>query len=172
MKDFITLAKERYSVRKFKDAVIEREKLSLILEAAKVAPTACNYQAVKIYVLESNEALERINSLSRCIFGAKTVLLVCYDTSKEWKSPFESDVHSGVEDASIVATHMMLEAYDLGIGSCWVNLFNTEKVKEAFELPENMKPVLLMPLGYVSEDAHPAHLHNEYPNWENMVEYK
>ena len=79
MNNFLNLAKERYSVRKFTDKPIEKDKLEKILEAAKVAPTAKNLQPVKIYVLQSEEALEKINSLTRCIFGAKTVFLIAYD---------------------------------------------------------------------------------------------
>lgn len=62
---FIELAKERYSVRKYKDQQIEQEKLDLILEAGNVAPTAVNYQPQKIYVLQSNEALTKAKSVSR-----------------------------------------------------------------------------------------------------------
>ena len=130
MNNFLDLAKERYSVRKFTDKPIEKDKLEKILEAAKVAPTAKNLQPVKIYVIQSEEALEKINSLTRCIFGAKTVFLIAYDKEKEWHNPLEEGVKSGQEDASIVATHMMMEAADLGIGTCWVNFFpNTETAK-------------------------------------------
>ena len=57
-----------------------------------------------------------INELSPCIYGAKTVLLLGYDNTLEWNSIFEEGVHSGVVDISIVATHMLLEAADLGVG--------------------------------------------------------
>ena len=171
MNSFYELAAERYSVRKYSDKPIEEEKLNKILEVANLAPTAHNNQPQKIYVLQSEEALAKINELSPCIFGAKTVFLIAYDTEKEWVNTMEEGIRAGVEDASIVATHMMLEAWELGIGSCWVNMFPNTQTAKAFGLPENIKPVLLLPMGYPREDAHPASLHTKYPEKDTMVEY-
>lgn len=145
---FIELAKARYSVRKFSDKAIEPEKLEQILEAGRIAPTAKNLHPEKIYVLQSKEAVEKISRLSRCIYGAPAVLLVCYDEDAAWHSSQREGYISGEMDASIVTTHMMLQAWELGIGSCWVGLFNDKEVSEAFALPANIKPVALMPLGY------------------------
>ena len=156
---FLDLAKERYSVRSFSSRPIEQEKLDRIIEAALIAPTAKNAQPWRIYVLKSEEALEKVNGLSRCIFGAPVVLLFAYSRSEEWKSPLEEGVHAGVEDASIVATHVMLEAWDEGIGSIWVNLFPNTETERAFGLPEDERSVLLMPLGYVADDAAPSPRH-------------
>lgn len=169
--DFMELAKDRYSVRKFSDKVIEREKLEQILTAANIAPTAHNYQPQKIYVIESEEALAKINELSPCIFGARTVLMVAYDAEKDWQNPMQEGIHAGEQDVAIVATHMMLEAWDLGVASCWVNLFPNDKTAEAFDLPENIRPILLMPIGYAAEGAHPSKLHTLYPEQDNMVQY-
>ncbi|MBO6262774.1 MAG: nitroreductase family protein [Clostridia bacterium] len=152
---FLELAKERFSVRKFTGKPIEKEKLDKILEAGNVAPTAVNYQPQKIYVLQSDEALEKINSLCKCIYGAKTVLMIAYDSNADWKNPKQGGIHSGEQDVSIVATHIMLEAWELGIGSCWVNLFANDELSRAFDLPDNEKVVLLMPLGYADENAKP-----------------
>ena len=85
--DFMKLAKERFSVRKFMDKPVEQEKLDVILEAGRVAPTAHNNQPQKIYVLQSEEALAKINGLCRCIFGAKTVLMITNDKNLEWQNP-------------------------------------------------------------------------------------
>ena len=169
MKDFLQLATDRYSVRKFNDTKVEQEKIDKILEAAKVAPTALNYQPQKIYVLESEEAIEKINSLSKCIYGAKTVFMIAYDDDRDWNNELEEGSHSGQQDASIVATHMMLEAWDLGVASCWVNMFPNTKTAEAFGLPENIKPVLLLPIGYAAEDAKPAPFHTNYREMDDMV---
>lgn len=81
--------------------------------------------------------------------------MVCADTERSWHSPFVAGYDSGEMDGSIVCTHMMLEAEDLGLGSCWVLLFDPKKVKEAFRLPENIKPLCLLPVGYPSEMAQP-----------------
>ena len=153
--EFMELAKERYSCRKFSDKPIEPEKLEKILEAGNIAPTAGNLQPQKIYVLQSEEAIAKVNSLSKCIYGAKTVLMFAYDSALDWKNPLEQGIHSGQQDVSIVATHIMLEACELGIASCWVNFFANSKLAEAFNLPENEKVVLLMPLGYADQNSKP-----------------
>lgn len=167
--DFLELAKERFAVRKFSDKKIEQEKLEKILEAGKVAPTAHNYQSQKIYVLQSKEALDKINHLSRCIFGAQTVLMVAYDDDRDWENDLEEGIHAGQQDASIVATHMMLEAWELGIGSCWVNMFPNTETGKAFGLPENIKPVLLMPIGYAADGAKPGPYHTAFRDMDDMV---
>ena len=159
--DFLELAKERYSVRKFTDRAIEPEKLEQILEAGNVAPTAVNFQPQRIYVLQSEEALAKANAVCSCIYGAKTVLLFAYDETEDWKNPKQADVHSGQQDVSIVATHVMLEAWNLGVGSCWVNLFPNAELEKTFHLPEHERAVLLMPLGYAEEGAAPSPRHGE-----------
>lgn len=153
---FSELAKNRYSVRKFTEQKLEQEKLDTILEVGNAAPTAANYQPQRIYVLRSKEALTKANALCPCIYGAGTVLLFTYDRKNDWNNPKQEGIHSGEQDVSIVATHIMLEAWDIGIASCWVNLFPNDELAKAFALPENEKPVLLMPLGYAAEDAKPV----------------
>ena len=152
---FIDLVKARYSVRKFSAKPIEDEKLDLILDAGRIAPTAKNQHPEKIFVLRSEEALAKINQCSPCMYGAPTVLLVCYDESVAWHNSRRPGYDSGEMDASIVTTHMMLQAAELGIGSCWVGVFDDKEVSAAFGLPENIKPAALMPMGYPAEDSSP-----------------
>ena len=167
--DFIDLAKARFSVRDYSDKPIEPEKLSLIIEAAKVAPTAANKQPQKIYVLKSKEAIEKVRGITRCAFNAPVVFMISYDTEREWKNPLEEGITSGVEDVSIVATHMMMEAWDLGIGSCWVNAFANSAAHEAFDLPETEKVILLMPMGYPSDKAEPRPQHTTFRELDDFV---
>ena len=170
--DFLELAKARYSVRKFDDRPIEQEKLDRILEAGNVAPTGCNYQPQRIYVVRSAEKIAKLNELCKCIFGAKTVLLFTYSTKEEWKNPLESGVHSGVQDVSIVATHVMLEAWDFGIGTCWVNYFANTKLERELGLPTEERAVLLMPIGYPAADSKPLeNMHSVYKKIEETVRY-
>lgn len=159
--NFTELAKSRYSVRKFEDRPVDRKTLDLILEVGNVAPTGCNYQPQRIYVIESEEKIKKINEISRCIFGAKTVLLFTYNTDEDWKNPLEKGVHSGVQDVSIVATHIMLSAWEHGVGSCWVNYFANSRLEKELNLPENEKAVLLMPMGYPAEDSTPLEMHGK-----------
>ena len=157
--EFEELIRERYSVRKFAAAPIEEEKLQKILEAGRIAPTGHNNQPQRVYVVKSPEALEKIRGLCVCAFNAPVVLMVAVNRNEEWKNDLEPGQTAGVQDAAIAATHMMLEAWNLGIGSCWVNWIPYTKVKEAFGLPEEEELILIMPIGYPAEGSHPAKLH-------------
>ena len=159
---FMELSKARYSVRSFQTTPVEKEKLDLILEAGRIAPTACNNQPQKIYVAKSEDARAKLASVCRCTFGAPVILVVCYDRTRDWKNKLMPGYESGETDAAIVCTHMMLQAADLGIGSCWVGYFNAQEVAEVLELPENLTVSALLPIGYAAEDAKPAPLHTEY----------
>lgn len=161
---FIELAKARYSVRSFKDTPVEEEKLAAILEAGRIAPTARNNQPQRIYVVKSNEMLAKMNEVSPCIYNAPLVLAVCYDEEAQARN-------FGEMDASIVCTHMMLEAWELGVGSCWVGRFDADKCAAALGLPPTERPVALLPLGYAAEGAQPAPQHTSRLAAEETVKY-
>jgi len=169
--DFLQLAKSRFSVRKFADRPIESEKLARVLEAAQIAPTAKNNQPWRVYVLRSEAALAKLAALTPCTFGAKTVLLFTYNLEEEWRNPLEEGIRAGVEDASIAATHAMLEAADLGLGTCWCNYFPNAQAEQALELPPDEKAVLFMPIGYPAEDAAPSSSHAATKPLEDLVRY-
>lgn len=168
---FSELAKERYSVRKYSDRPIEKEVLDQILEAGNVAPTAKNLQPQRIYVLQSEEAVAKVAALSRCTFGAKTILVFAYDTEEEWQNPLEAGIRSGVEDVSIVATHIMMEAWDLGVGTCWCNYFPNSELEKSLGLPANEKIVLFMPIGYPAQDSEPSANHAKCKEIGETVKY-
>ena len=169
--DFLELARARFSVRKFSDRPVEQEKLDRIIEAGRVAPTAKNFQPHRVFIMKSAEAMAKMNALSPCIYGAPMALLFCYDEEEAWHNPQTAGYDSGEMDATIVATHMMLAAWEQGIGSCWVGVFDHDAAAKAFDLPANIKPVSMMPLGYAAEDCVPAPRHTEYrPVEENFIE--
>lgn len=169
--EFIELAKSRYSVRSFSEKQIEDEKLNKILEAAKISPTAANKQPQKIYVLHSEHALRQINSVCQCIFGAPTVLLIVADKTQTWKNPFSENYNTADIDCSIVCTHLMLQAWELGIGSCWVGYFDLARVERAMELPENEKLVAILPIGYPAENSKPSPMHYFRKELNQTVKY-
>lgn len=167
--DFMDLAAGRYSVRHFSDTKVEKETVDRILEAGRLAPTAVNSQPQKIYVLSSDEAVATANRLSPCIYGAPQVFLVCYDDTRVCGRG-EGDNYGDI-DCTIVLTHMMLEAWNLGVGTCIVGMFNQTEAAEALNLPDNIHPVLLMPFGYPAEDAAPSAKHSEYRPIEETTEF-
>ena len=168
-KSFMDLARQRYAVREYAQTPVEQAKLDSILEAGRLAPTAKNVQPQHIYVLQSPEAIAKINELTRCAYHAPVVFLVCYDSDLAWTKDGES---SGNMDCSIVGTHMMLEATALGLGTCWVKWFDPAQVAAAFELPANHKPSFLMPCGYASENAKPSDHHFSRKPLSETVTYK
>ncbi len=157
--EFKEVIKNRYSCKKYNGVQIEQEKLDAILEAGRLAPTAKNLQEQHIYVLQSQEALSRIDGATPCRYGAPTVLVVAFDKNNVFTYP-GGKRDSGVEDASIVATHMILAAADEGVASCWVNFFDPEKLAQALGLPENEEVLMVMDLGYPAEGAGPLPNHD------------
>lgn len=155
--DILELMKKRYSVRTYLEKSVEEEKINKIIEAGIVAPTACNNQPFRIYVIKSKDGLEKIH---KCIFRHNyfpLAILVTYKEDEAWNREFD-DKSSGEVDASIVTTHMMLEASNLGLGSCWIMHFIPEAVKEEFKLEEEI-PCALLTIGYPKEDSVPSQMH-------------
>lgn len=166
--ELLELMKKRYSVRKYSDRAVEDEKLQKILEAGRLAPTAKNNQPQKIYVVKSEEAIRKIREINRCAYDAPVVLIVAIDKEKEWHSDMEEGISSGQQDASIVATHMMLMAANLGLGTVWVDWFDHKKTREEFAA-ENEEVIMIMPLGYPAEDSVPSANHESRKSLEEMV---
>ena len=156
--EYLELINERYSVRSFSDRKVEDEKIDIILKAGKIAPTARNLQPQKIYVLKSEEAVEKMSNITDYTFGASLVFLFCGDENIGWVNSFNNRQMT-MMDVSIVATQMMLAVTDIGLGSTWVCRFDTEEVKRQFELPSGIEPYLILPVGYISEEATPSENH-------------
>ena len=169
--DFLDLAQARYSVRKFQDKKVPKDIIEKILKAGMLAPTGCNNQPQRIIVVESDDGLARLKECTRCHFDAPLVFIISYNKDECWKRPYDGKL-SGDIDASIVTTHMMLGAANLGIGSCWVMHYRPEVLKEKFNLPNNLESTALLVMGYPAEDAKPAPGHkncrpeSELISWE------
>ena len=169
--DFLKLAKDRYSCKKYNpDKKVPQELLDKLLRAGQLAPTAKNSQPQHIYVMQSEDALQLVDSLTPCRYGAPVVLAVTYDQQQEFNYPGDK-YSSGAEDASIVATHMMLAAAAEGVDSCWLNFFDPDKAAEAMKLPENEKVVLLLDIGYAADGVRPTPMHEKTKSIEELVTY-
>ena len=166
--EFLELTKARYSCIKFLKKEVEIEKIKKILEAGKLAPTACNFQPQRILVITDSEKIEALKEATKFTFDAPVILLVCYDKNESWKRKQDGQ-DEGIIDASIVSTHMMLQITELGLGSTWVGSFNPSKAREILKVPENFKIVNLLPLGYPAEDALPSIKHEERKELQETV---
>ena len=168
--EFKEVVKNRYSCKKYNGVKVEQEKLEAILEAGRLAPTAKNLQEQHIYVVQTEEMLAKIDALTPCRYNAPTVLVVAFDKNNVFSYP-GGKRDSGVEDATIVATHMILAAEDEGVDSCWVNFFDPEKAAEVLGLPENEEVLMLMDLGYAAEGAGPLPNHESRKPLSETVTY-
>jgi nitroreductase len=167
--DFLELAKNRYSCRSFSNKPVEQEKLDLILEAGRVAPTACNIQPQRILVLQ-NEDLLKLSNCTKYGWNAPTVLIICYDKDVSFKRR-NDEMDFGYIDTSIVTTQMMLEISNLGLGTTWIGAFDSEKTRATYNIPSNYEIVAILPIGYPSENATPSTLHENREPIEKTVFY-
>ncbi|WP_303998042.1 nitroreductase family protein [Megamonas hypermegale] len=168
--DFTEVIKNRYSCKKFSDKQVNAQQLTEILEAGRVAPTAKNLQEQHIYVVQSEEMLAKIDKVTPCRYGAPTVLVVAFDKNNVFTYPGEKR-DSGIEDASIVATHLTLAAYNAGVDSCWINFFDPEVLKKELNLPENEEILMLLDLGFAAEGAKPLPNHFSRKELSETVTY-
>ncbi|MBQ9317220.1 MAG: nitroreductase family protein [Atopobiaceae bacterium] len=177
MADLMDISRMRHTVRSYAERPVEPEKLADVLEAGRWAPTAINAQPQRILVLDTPQNLAKVREF--CTFGwqkryvdlasetdtpehdrivlyygAPTVLLVCYDREACWRHPQTGET-SGETDATIVATHMMLEAASLGLGSAWISYFDHDKARELLGVPESWEMVCMLYLGYPADDEQP-----------------
>lgn len=147
--DLLTLARFRCSVRDYSERVPENEKLEYILEVARLAPSAVNYQPWRFLVVRSQEG--RLN-MQRCyerewFKTAPVYVLVCADHSEAWVRKSDGKNHGDI-DAAIAAEHICLAAVEQELGSCWVCNFDVQSCRSLFSLPETLDPVAIITLGY------------------------
>jgi nitroreductase len=145
--DFMQLAKERFSSRRYKQLVVEDKKLNFVLEAGRIAPSAVNYQPW-FFVVVRGENLENVRSCyhREWFRTAPMCIVICSDHSRSWKRADGKD-HADI-DAAIAADHITLAATSIGLATCWICNFDTQKLAEVLDLPDHIEPVVILPLGY------------------------
>lgn len=161
MTDFLTLARERYSCRAFTDQPVEAEKVDALIEAAIAAPTAVDRQPWRAWVVESPEAVERLAACTRFSFGARTFVVVGAVPDEAWVRKYDGRNFADV-DAAIVATHVMLAAHDLGLGTTWVGHFDAPALMEAFPAMAGHDLIAIFPLGYPADGPEGAPSGNHF----------
>jgi nitroreductase len=144
--DFLELAKQRCSIRSFKEMPIEKDKLDRILEAGRVAPSACNKQPQRIIVVQNLNGIKKVQKAYKT-FGSPCILIICRDERDALVREFDNKC-SGDLDIGIVTDHMMLAAREIGIGSVMVGLFDPGIIRKEFNIPEYIQPTALLILGY------------------------
>ncbi|MBP3855155.1 MAG: nitroreductase family protein [Ruminiclostridium sp.] len=158
MKDFLELAKARYSVRGFDGRDIPEEDIDKIIEAGLAAPTGVNNQPFRIWVFRSEEAREKLLSCTRMKFiePAKVIFAVGAKPEEAWTRPFDEKNIADI-DAAIVITHMMLEIHDLGYGSTWIGHFDVNALAGLYPETKEYSMVGLLPVSGIAMEPSERH---------------
>ncbi len=150
--DCLEVIRNRFSVRRYTDAPVEQEKLDAILEAARLAPTACNLQPYKVVVIRTTDHLETLKEIyPRSFFTAAPYVLGVYANPSDAWSRMDSKNYADV-DATIVMDHMILAAASLGLGTCWIGAFDPQKARDFAGLGSDWEPLAFTPVGYPDKE--------------------
>ncbi len=164
------LIKSRHSVRRYEEKEVGQEKIDVLLEAGRVAPTAANRQPCRYFVLKGAEECAILEG-SCNYFKAPLVMVICADKKTVWTRKYD-DANTADTDASIITTHIMLQAQELGLGSCWIAYFDPDKLRSALNLPDNLIPVSILALGYPADKPKsPDRFNTDRKKIEEMVYY-
>ncbi len=153
---FVDLISSRGSIRDYKPDPVEPEKLNLLFEAVRLAPSAANRQPYKLYLIATEgrkDELRRVYN-SDWFVQPPYVVGLCLINDLAWKRSGDERSY-GMVDAAIAFDHLILMATELGLGTCWLAAFDPDAAREVMRLPDNLTPVLFSPLGYPAADPMP-----------------
>jgi nitroreductase len=153
MTSFIELAKKRYSSRKYLHKPVEEEKLLLVLEAARIAPSAANKQPWIFYIVRNETKRKLISEAYHrdWLKSAPVIIVACADHDNAWIRSDNKD-HGDI-DLAIAIDHMTLQASELGLSTCWICNFDPKKCREILKLSEHVEPIAILPLAYPADSA-------------------
>lgn len=140
--------RKRYSVRSYLDKQVEEGKLNLILEAARLAPSAKNKQEWRFIVVKDKPTRQKlmIAAKNQSFVGEAPVVIVCCGIDTEYKMTCGQLAYP--IDIAIAIDHMTLKATEEGLGTCWVGAFFEDQVKKILDIPNEARVVDLLALGY------------------------
>ena len=151
--DVMDAIKTRKSVRAYLDRPVEDEKLNAVLEAARLAPSASNRQEWRFVIVREPKTRIKLAAAAggqMFVEEAPVLIVACAETDGH---VMRCGQLCYPIDVAIALDHMSLAAVELGLGSCWIGLFDEKKVKEILHIPDEIRVVELMPLGYPSDPA-------------------
>ena len=153
--EFLDLVKKRYSVRSYKSEEIEDEKLKLVLEAARLAPTAVNRQPFQLLVIKTQGRKEELSRIypAKWFVEAPIIICACALPDDGWTRR-DGKKYSEV-DTTIAMDHLILAATSLGLGTCWIGAFDSEAAHEVLDIPDEAVPLVFTPLGYPGVEPGP-----------------
>jgi nitroreductase len=149
--DVFEAIRRRRSIRAYKNTEIEEGKLQKVLEAARLAPSAGNRQEWKFVAVRDPERRAKLAEMTygqRWVAEAPAIIVAC---ATEGKSVMMCGQATHTVDVSIACTMMVLEAWEQGLGTCWLGAFNEGEVKKFLDVPDHMRVVAMIPMGYPNE---------------------
>ncbi len=151
--EFDKLIQTRFSTRSFTDQHVEKATLIKLLEAARLAPSAVNYQPWHFIVIRDEANLDDFQEVYQREWfrQAQVCIVICADHSQSWKRKSDDKDFAEV-DVAIAIDHLVLKATDLGLGTCWVCNFDVLLVRKKLNLPDHVEPIALIPLGYTKAE--------------------
>jgi nitroreductase len=146
---FKELAAQRYSLRNYSSKPVEEEKIISVIDAARLAPSAVNFQPWKMIVVTDSEIMKKLHeTYHRDWFKTAPVCIVVIgDHDLGWKRQIDGKDFTDI-DVAIALDHLMLAAAEEGLGTCCICNFIPEKISDIFSLPANLEPIALIPIGY------------------------
>ncbi len=149
--DVFTAIKERCSVRAYKDTDVEEDKLRKVLEAARLSPSASNRQDWKFIVIRNLDTKRKLAkaAFDQSFIGEAPVVIVACGTEPKTVMGCGQPTHT--VDVSIACAFMLLQAYELGLGTCWIGAFDENEVKKILNIPKQVRVVAITPFGYPDE---------------------
>jgi len=149
--DVLSAIQGRRSIRQYSSQPIEDIKLNKVLEAARLSPSASNRQSWKFVIVKDNETRANLAEAAggQLFVGQAPVILVACGTDPD--SIMMCGQHRYTVDLSIATAYMILEAYEQGLGTCWLGSFDEKRVKEILGIPEGIRVVAMTPLGYPTD---------------------
>ncbi len=172
--DILKAIKKRRSVRGYLDKTIPKQVLNRVLEAARLAPTAANKQPFKLVLVTDKLTKTKLVEASRKqMFIAEAPIVVVGCAFPEESYQKIGGTHTSEEiDISIVFDHLMLQAAEEGLGTCWIGAFDEAQVKEILNIPSDVRVIGLTPLGYPSRNEFKSGKHLERKPLSKIILYE
>jgi nitroreductase len=153
MNVFETIQKRR-SIRKYQNRPIEKEKLTKVLEAARMGPSAANIQPCHFIIVTDTKIRECLRPAYNAdwFLKAPAIIVVCANPKESWQRKDGEEYWK----VAIAMQNLILTATELGLGTCWVANFDEKELKKSLNIPKDIKVVAITPLGYPDEEKGPA----------------
>lgn len=172
MTTFLNIAQSRYSSRKYKSDPIDREKLRLLLEAARIAPSAANRQPYVLYVITDEKLRAEICTTypREWLRNAPVIIVGCVNKAQAWTR--DDGKNHGDIDLAIAVDHITLQAAELGLATCWICNFDAVRCRQILSLPEHMEPVVILPVAYPEDEEKKISHLNSRKDTDSIVVWK